>query len=96
MSDDGGLEELPEFFWSRAISSRAAFRSASSSAIRARAARSSASRSTSRFSSSAIRLSLASIDGILPFFAYGQKSNFRLGWKNAVNGYELHKTICKK
>ena len=44
----GGLEELPECFLSRAISSRAAFSSVSSSAI---------------------RRSLASIDGMLSLFA---------------------------
>ena len=55
ISEEGGLEELVEFFSSSAIFSRAAFSNASSSAT--------------RFSSSAIRLSLASMCGILLFFA---------------------------
>src|SRR5215469_1535085 len=77
MSEEGGLEELPEFFLSiatldsrRAIFSRAAL-------SRASRCLSKASRLATCFSSLAIRLSLASIARSILFYEHGRKTIFR-------------------
>src|SRR5215469_6671342 len=81
MSEEGGLEELPEFFLSiatldsnKAIFSRAALSRASRFLICASRLLSCASRLATCFSSLAIRLSLASIARSILFYEHGRKT----------------------